>query len=167
MRALAIVIVLCTASSAHAEEKSETTALALSVPPFVVGAGLITTAAIMHDVGSDRSATAIAATTGVILLTVGPTLGHVYAGRVWSSGLAVRLVGIGVAIPGALLFTYGDTCGKFVCGAQVAGAGLVAAGGLTLAIGGIMDIASTRDVVRAHNASLVVTPSSVSLAGTF
>jgi hypothetical protein len=81
---------------------------------------------------------------GVLALLVGPTLGHVYAGRTWSAWLGARLIGVAIAAVGTLitLDSRNIDCGG--CGPMILG----------WAIGGtIFGIATVGEIVSAPSAA--------------
>jgi hypothetical protein len=77
------------------EYKDPGTALALSLGVTGGGLALILAAAAAAD-GSD-SVTGGLALAGSLMVTIGPTTGHIYAGNAWNTGLKWRLGSLGVA----------------------------------------------------------------------
>lgn len=91
-------------------------------------------------------------TSGVLLTLVGPTTGHIYAGRTWSSALKWRLIGVGVAavtfLP-AFGFAYAEKDGL------AAVFGLLVAGGAGTYIGAtLLEIVTAPRAARRHNERL-------------
>ena len=126
--------------------RSENVALGLSLGGSLMSVGLM--AAALSDLPNDDSDAATLWATGILTLAITPSLGHLYAGDVWTPGLGVRAAGAALAAVGAVqsvdcLF---ESCG-FVDGG---GAALVAGAGL-VAIGAVWDIATARDAARRYN----------------
>jgi hypothetical protein len=108
----------------------------------------------------DGTFTALALTSFV----VGPSVGHFYAGDRWTTGLTIRLAGATVVAIGAAMD--GTTChhDDVSWGATDSSSGttrvcsedarmpLLLTGGAVLALGAIIDVASTPSAVRIRNA---------------
>src|SRR5262245_1339169 len=77
------------------EEKSPTTAIGLSLGLTVGGLGAMMLASKPDNGETFNGALS---TAGAVAFLVGPTAGHVYAGKAWNNGLAARLGG------GSLMF---------------------------------------------------------------
>jgi hypothetical protein len=175
---------------AAADPPSPTRAAALSATPFFLGAGMAVVGLVVanqRDCTTEPTGTArctdlfdvgVGITVGGgVLIGVGPSLGHVYAGDVWTTGLKLRLAGIGIAGAGlvALGFAHGG-CRQIVCGSEVASLGVVMIGAGTFVTGGALDVARVGDAARARSSmqlslAPIRTPSSTVLGlaahGTF
>lgn len=177
MRLLVIAVVtVALATPARAEEpatdRSETTAVALSVGGTVASYGLLVAIPLLDESGKHPVAvgTYFAAAAGAVLA---PSFGHWYAGERWTRGMTYRALGLGTAAAGGLGMIAAclpETCGG--SGLYVAGAAAIAGGALFLA-GTVHDLATARDAVRARNARIVMTPTvldrggGLAVAGTF
>ncbi len=132
-------------SAAHADEKSEGTALSLSVVPVIAGfVGMIVASNAedgpLDDDPSTAKSVAIAGAFGVLAL--GPSVGHWYAGELWSVGLALRAGGVASALTAVAFGKHGhDDIGiGFAIGANALFAG-----------GVVYDLWTVRSVVRKRN----------------
>ncbi len=177
--AAAVLTLVLVAATAHADtgdsssDRSEVVATTLSIAGTLAGPALI--------VGATACCDGPSATTpyyrdfwpmmgaGVAAMTIGPSLGEWYAGKAWSRGLAVRVVGGGVLAIGASMFVqnvFSDGNGAD------AGALLVLAGGGAIVAGTGLDIWDAHTAVREHNArrKLAVVPTAnrgLAVVGTF
>lgn len=146
--AMAVVVALTTTAHAAAGDepigpKDETTATLLSaagtlVPAALIGAGFA---------ADEDSLTTLGALTSFF----GPSLGHWYAGRWVTGGLAVRGVGAGVMVVGVTM-----ELGCFLrpeC--ESAGNEIAAAGLVLYAAGAIYDVATAGRSAREHNERLL------------
>jgi hypothetical protein len=167
-----IAIGLVAASSvARAETlKSEGVASALSVSPTVVGLGLAGAGLYIANLDPTCSGDSNVAcvdhfplglkltVAGGALLAVGPSLGHIYNGRPWTTGLKVRLVGTGIAGLGLATAVFAPSdCDAFVCPLQGVGMLVVIGGAATFAVGAGIDAVRAQSAVRERNAQLTVT----------
>jgi hypothetical protein len=154
---------------AHAEspaepEKSPRTATALSTAPTLVGIGLVGAGLYVANLDcstpgcTDHFDTGLYMTiAGGALLGVGPSLGHIYAGDAWTTGLKVRLIGVGVAGVGGLVAAAAPSdCDGFVCPGQGIGMLVAIGGAITYVTGAIMDATSAGAAVEARNATQIV-----------
>ena len=99
---------------------------------------------------------------GTVLALVGPTSGHIYAGRAWNPGLKWRLIGGGTAavsfLPAFAFAFSGNDAGATIFGLLLAG------GGLTYIGATIWEIGTAPGAARRHNerleegASISITP---------
>jgi hypothetical protein len=138
------------------DPKSPLVAGLLSATPTVIGAGLGITGLVVanrESPGSFDRGVALA-TTGSVLLAIGPSLGHLYNGHVWTTGLKVRLVGAGIAALGFGIALLPVDCDDIVCTHQGIGALLVGGGALTLTVGAVIDAATAPSRAREHNGGL-------------
>lgn len=167
MKPAVIVSVLAlTTSIASADEGSrdETTAYALSIGGEVASLALLAAPLLAQgdgcttdpsDGGGLPACDVFDGPTlpivGAIGLLVAPSLGHWYAGKTWTTGLAVRLAGVGVTGAGAVLLA--SSCLAEGCSDRDAmpGYALVAAGGAAMVVGTVLDFASIGDSVRARD----------------
>lgn len=92
------------------EVKSPGTALALSLGVTAGGLGLVALGSSL-DHGSSRDTGESLATVGSIAFFVGPTVGHIYAGNTWNTGLKWRLGSLAVSF-GGLVYALSQ-CGIF------------------------------------------------------
>jgi len=151
----------------HSGDKSETTALALSVGGTVASWSLLIALPYAmdrwgaHPVGSAEAGIGITAeAVGAIGAVLAPSFGHWYAGGGWTRGLTLRVAGLGVAAAGlgvgvAACLPEGECDGAAVIGVAAA----IGGGALFLA-GTIHDFIHVRDRVRERNArrAVVVAP---------
>lgn len=95
---------------------------------------------------------------GSALLAFGPSFGHIYNGRVWTTGLKVRLSSVGVAAVGlAIAALSPHDCGEIVCAGE--GIGLLVmifGGGGTFLVGAGIDALRAHDAVVTRNSQLSV-----------
>jgi len=139
---------------------------ALSVAPTLAGFGLAVTGLIWAnreptctgDPGTPVGVTCVdhfdvglgLTIAGGVLLAGGPSLGHIYAGHPWSTGLKVRLAGVGIGGLGVLgIIVAPSDCGKIVCAGQGIGLLVVIGGAATFAVGAGIDAATAADAARA------------------
>jgi len=98
-----------------------------------------------------RNATlALTGAFGVLL----PSAGHWYAGRFWTTGMGIRLLGAGVATMGVLAAASGDGDGGHAAEA-------VELGLATMAVGAIWDIGTSGAAVDAWNRKLELAPTAI------
>ena len=151
-----LVLVLLTRIAFADGTKSPEVAAGLSVGITAAGLGLAITANRLDDHGHDKLALATGLA-GAGMLLVGPTSGHIYAGRAWNGGLKWRLISgatfFACAIPGFALGMQegsGDDAAPpvFLVGAAIA---FVTYGGATL-----YEMSTASSAARAYN--LRVTP---------
>ncbi|MDB4959274.1 MAG: hypothetical protein JWO36_6843 [Myxococcales bacterium] len=141
-------------------EKSESTALALSLGTTLGGVALIGIAQSSH--GSERDTLS---SIGAVAATIGPTLGHAYADDVINGGLGMRLAGTGVVIAGAMVAFSAcpifDPCGPGQQSTKDFGGVLIAGGALLYGAGLVYEIATApiaaREYNRTHHASAALT----------
>jgi hypothetical protein len=121
-----IIVLLALSSIAHAEpqpeRKSRGIALALAaagtiVPGVVIGAGF-----------DQKNTMMILGGTGTLMLS--PSLGHWYAGEVFTTGMGVRIVGGGLALLSAAYLSTGDSGSNFLGFTLIGGVSLLATGTL-------------------------------------
>ena len=93
---------------------------------------------------------------GVVVALVGPTTGHIYAGRVRNWGLAVRAAGVVVLVAGLSRFV---NCGDArSCDGDSRGVGVFFGGLALTGVGTIYEIALAPGAARRWNARFTVTP---------
>jgi hypothetical protein len=158
---------------AAADPPSPARAAALSAAPFGAGlalavGGLIvanqrtcTTSQTGGSTCTDHYDSGVGMTiAGGVLVAVGPSLGHVYAGHVWTTGLKIRLAGLGLAGAGfAGLLLSDHSCTGFVCTKDVIGIGAVIIGGGVVVVGGAIDVTQAGEAAaRASGPQLALTP---------
>jgi len=158
-----------------AEEKSETTALALSLVGTLGSYALIAASA----ANENSDASGAMATVGALGAWFGPSFGHWYAGKIATSGLGMRAAAAGLGLT-AIMWAFAE-CPLFSedeCHSSVAPAVLLV-GAAGLWVGGtISDISSAPARVREYNrnlraSGLAIVPTvssdggSVSVAGSF
>ena len=179
MRAIFVLLLLVrvgSAQPANPEPKNPKVALALSAGTTVIGGGLLIAAAALTDSQSnfkkDPAVLGFIAG-GVATILVGPTLGHVYAGRTWNRWLRLRLVGAGAVVAGGAIALSGggDACGfpgARCSGAQSAafllGSLLMAGGAVTYVVGMSAEIGSAPHAADRYNRQLSITPLATSQA---
>jgi hypothetical protein len=93
---------------------------------------------------------------GGALLAVGPSLGHLYNRRAWTTGLKIRCVGAGIAALGIGVAMIPSECGKFVCGPQALGALAMIGGGATFGVGAFHDAATAYGATHDRNLQLTI-----------
>ncbi len=133
-----------------AGEKRESTALWLSLGGTVASIGLL---ALAENTANDSTGSGDLAdglgTVGAIGLWFAPSAGHWYAGKLWTTGLGLRLAGAGVALVGVVLLV-GCIDSDNTCD-EGAAAVLMVGGAAAFVGGGIYDIATAPTSVREHN----------------
>ena len=133
--------------------RDPSTALWLSLGMTLGGVGLIAAAVASHD----SAITGMLGTVGALGVIAGPSLGHVYAGRLWNRGLELRLYGLGTAAIGwmlelVVLYNCIDgRCPAAYAFALYAGAGHIAVGGLAYFGGTVHEIFSAPSAARRYN----------------
>jgi hypothetical protein len=93
---------------------------------------------------------------GGTLLAVGPSLGHIYNGRAWTTGLKVRLIGTGISALGLTGLAFGGGCSEIVCPLQGIGILVMIGGAGTFVVGAGIDAVRASDAVHERNAQLSV-----------
>jgi hypothetical protein len=146
------------------QRKNPNLALALSLAPWLTGIAM----------AGNGNPTAELIAFGFEF--VGPSLGHIYVGRIWTTGLALRLGGLAVTAFGVGLFvTNRAPCTAEWCFFPSAanttgsiGLGLAFAGATTILVGAIHDIwtarRDARDYNRAHGVDATVAPVTIRAA---
>ena len=154
------VIVVGSAGAASADDapdrKNPNVALGLSITGTVIGA------AMMVPSGDRLSASSVI---GAGFLTIGPSFGQWYSGRILTPGLGVRALGAIAAGAGVATDFFGcqDTSGA--CPDHDKGVALIAIGGALVLGGAIWDIATAPSHAREWNrdhASVMVTATAIS-----
>jgi len=166
------------APEAASAPKSESTALALSIGGEVASLVLIAAPAFriggcsygpsngLRECDDLDAALPMVSVAGVVGTLVAPSLGHWYAGKPFTRGLKTRLLGVGIAAAGALLFA--DACLAEGCSraAELPGQIVMAAGGVAYLVGTVDDLSSVRRAVRESNRrQLALTPIPVRSGG--
>ena len=132
--------------------KSPSTALAWSLGLTLGGYGIVALATSTSH-GNDGAGSGLAVV-GSLMATVGPTAGHIYAGKTWNTGLGMRLLGTGTALLGFVVAfsecpIFSDNCNQ--SGADVGIA--LAIGGVGLYVTGVVyEIATAGSAAREANA---------------
>jgi hypothetical protein len=135
-----------------AEYTSPSTALALSLGTTLGGVGLV---ALGESLGKNSSLGDTMLVAGSLAATIGPSLGHVYAGHTWNGGLGMRLAGGVVVLTGAMVAF--SACPLFdpCTGQQKSTAdfgGIIAVGGALLYGSGLVyEIATAPAAARENN----------------
>jgi hypothetical protein len=96
---------------------------------------------------------------GGAAIVIGPSLGHIYAGTPWNTGLKMRVAGLGVGVVAGLMFM-GAESGEVFCTGSKCEAGIalgVAAIGL-YGVGTVYEMFSAPAAVQRYNATLTVAP---------
>jgi len=156
----AVLMLGCVARLASADDrapKSETTAEVLSL-----SAGLLLPAGLSLAAYSQDTSTGRLMLEGALVTTVvGPTLGHWYSGRYWTTATTVRVVGA-AALIGGLVPLSSDCNGS----CTAIGGGLVATGLIALVGGAFYDVATSSRSAREYNArQFTVAPVALPAAG--
>lgn len=158
-------------------EVSARTALGLSVGVTLAGAGLVGLG--WHALNSGSAPGAVPEVllgAGVAAVGLGPTVGHWYAGRVMTRGLATRLAGTAVALGGAALLIVDSACDHCDHADVAPGDVLMGLGIAAIVVGTVDDIVSAPGAARRKNAAerrVTVTPTlspgraGLAVAGTF
>jgi hypothetical protein len=146
-----------------AERKNPNTALAISLLTTLGGYGMLFLGESMANQGTTGAGWL--AFTGATLTLVGPTLCHTYAGKTWNTGLAVRIVGLGVVSTAFVVaLSCSDGCNDNGSTTVDAALALALAGSITYVVGTIYEIATARDAAVRYNrqhgldATLTVAP---------
>jgi len=147
-------------------QKSESTALWLSLGGTIGSYALLFAPAVIANSGTNEATTnlaASAATVGLVGTLLAPTFGHWYAGKGFTRGFGLRLGSIGVALLGAVVALSGCSisfghdqqddpdCGQ---GAPIGIALLIGAGGMWVG-GTVDDIVQAPRRVRRRNEAAV------------
>lgn len=135
--------------------RSPDMALALSLGLTLGGVGLNiwAQARVNNSVGDPSTATSVIGTVGSVLTLVGPTTGHIYAGRTWNPGLKWRLISVGVFTVTAVFFL-SAAIGEHDGGGEGSTALLaigVLASGITYLGATIYEISTAPRAAREHN----------------
>ncbi len=143
------------ASCTHGD-RSAGTAVALSLGVTVAGVVAVGIGAMKVN-GESPAVGGVLVGVGIGALLVSPTVGHIYAGHTWNSGLRLRVIGLAIGIPSSL---GAATCLFARCDPAVAvAAALVALGGVaTYAVGEIVEIGTIPRAVHRYNAGLGIAP---------
>ncbi|NVB83666.1 MAG: hypothetical protein HOV81_35155 [Kofleriaceae bacterium] len=135
------------------EVKSPGKALALSLGVTAGGLGLMVLGSSL-DHGSEKDGETFA-TLGSLAFLIGPTVGHVYAGNTWNTGLKWRLASLGISV-GGLVYALSqcgildDCTDEEMNGADVGAA--VAVGGMISFFGAtIYEVATAPSSARQYN----------------
>ena len=149
------VIVVGSARASRADDspdsKNPSVALGLSITGTVIGA------AMMVPSGDKFSASSAI---GAGFLTIGPSFGQWYSGRILTPGLGVRALGVIAAGAGFATDFFGCQDSSGSCPDHDKGVALIAIGGALVIGGAIWDIATAPSSAREWNrdhASLTVT----------
>jgi hypothetical protein len=139
-----IVVLLAVSSIAHAESKPERKSRGIALA--LAAAGTIVPVAVIAAGFDDKNVTMMLAGTGTLMLS--PSLGHWYAGEVFTTGMGVRIVGGGLALLSAAYLANGDSGSNFLGFTLIGGISLLGAGTL-------MDVVAAPRAVDAWNAEHV------------
>jgi len=127
-----------------AGEKSESTALALSLGGTIASIGLMA-------IGESQNNDDLGAIGG-IGVWVAPSFGHWYSGKLWTNGMTLRLAGAGAVVVGAVMLI-GCIDSENSCEDGPAVVLFVGGAGAFVA-GGVYDIVTAPRSAREHNESL-------------
>lgn len=146
--------------------KSTNEAFGLSALGTVAGIGFMA-------IGAHWSSTPAGMVGGGLFL-VGPTLGHVYAGDTWNTGLAIRLAsGAVVLVGGAFALRCIGECSQSDHNAAAVGAVFASIGVLTYAGATLYEIGTAPEAAARYNrdhhldVTVVPTGTGLAIAGTF
>ena len=137
------------ADPAPRSDKQPIAALALSLGPTLLGAGLLVAAGVHGQRTGGGDATSwIVGTTGGVAMPIGPTIGHTWSGRTWNTGLGIRLGGFAVGVVGVGLMATADDVsgGRFGNGLT-----LTAIGSIVCLIGTSLEIIRAPGAAARHN----------------
>lgn len=140
---------LAAADGVAPEDKDRTTAFALSAGGTAVSIGLVLAGAGAHN-------TALS-TAGVLSSLVMPAAGEIYAGRVFTPGMGIRLASAGIGLIGVVALASCTFPGVEAGGCRDGGGGgaaLLVLAGLGYAIGTVHDIATAGSAVDDYNQRL-------------
>lgn len=155
--------------AAPLEHKSGATAISLSLGATLGGVAALAVAA---NARTDHTFKTGLAITGLGLVLIGPTAGHIYAGNAWNRGLQVRLGSLAVATAGIALAW--RACAPFQGGCSEAehdqsdlfgGVGFV--GTLVYSVAMFYEIGSAGSAAHKYNVRLVPTGNGVGAVGRF
>ena len=138
---------------ASGDSRDPTTAFEISLGTTLGGIALIVIGAGVGDHGATGGTIEMV---GGIATTVGPSLGHTYAGETWNGGLGLRLIGGTAAVTGAMIAF--SACPLFdpCTGSQKSQSdlgGIIAVGGALLYGAGLVyEIGTASAAAREHNA---------------
>ena len=167
--AFALAIALLTATArADSPERSPGIALGLSAGTTVAGA-LLTLSALDGWEGK-KGLVGL----GSALVVLGPTLGNIYAGDVWNTGLKLRVASVGAALVGVGVVGAAD-CFMSNCastGIATIGGAVVVASVVTFGVGTVLEIRNAPLAARRQSAPVVMPlvtehGAGISLAGSF
>jgi hypothetical protein len=156
MRALVLAGVLLGGSVAHAEPtdtaaKDPTVATALSI-----GATLIPAVA---GIALDNRHDATSATLVISGVMLGPSVGHWYAGKVFTRGAAMRLLGAGIIGVGFLAAKkYPENDGDFI---DDRGLGIAIGGTVVIVLGALVDWGTAGESARKRNERITPTVTAI------
>lgn len=157
-------------------EVSPTTALGLSIGVTLAGFALGGIGASLDDNDAPAEVSAGLIVAGAAAAALGPSVGHWYAGDLWSRGLATRLVGATAALGGFALLIDASLCEDCAADHGDLGAVVFGLGVTAIVVGTIDDIVTAPGAARRHNAAgrrVTVTPTlsprqaGLAVAGTF
>jgi hypothetical protein len=147
--------------------KSPNVAAALSLPPTIVGMALLgfglytanrdPTCEGENDFRECKDHFPLGfnlSLAGGLLLTVGPTLGHAYNGRVWTTGLKVRVASLGIAAAGVGVALLSPDCSDIVCPMEGIGMLIVLGGAATFVVGAGIEAVTAARAVDERNSQL-------------
>jgi hypothetical protein len=168
MRVIVVaVVVLGLASAVRADPRDEpaksvATAMAWSIGVTAVGVAAGIDAAVARDPGQQSAMFAF----GSLGVLVGPSIGRIYAHRPWSAGLAIRALGFTGVVMGEVIAQLPQQRPRFqdTSPSPVQMTGLVYAMAGVMALGALMDLASTPSAVDDYNHSIAIVPTGTGLA---
>lgn len=140
------------AGSPSDSDRSPAVAVALATTPLVLGSGLLVAAARVDD---ERLANTLG-WTGVGVLVVGPSAGHVYTGHAKQGMLTMFLRGGGLGA-----FALGATMSS-LGGDVLVGGALMTGGGIAVIGATVYDVFDAAPSAQRHNARVAVTPTVLS-----
>ena len=172
MRTLLVLFCLLVPASAFADDaiepdlepsddyRSPAVALGLSAGITVGGVALLATASAIQP---DNDTEVALVTSGLVLAAVGPTVGNIYAGKVWNRGLQLRLAGLPTGLLGVGIMVAAN-CYLGCPGSRKAmqiGGGVLLLGSLLYAVGTVVEIVHAPYAAKQRNErrSIAIAPS--------
>ncbi len=142
MRSVIVILVL-SARLAAADDDTRNPALAATIPIGLIAGGgaLIAVGQALHEHGGGLDAQNVLSGIGGAVIVLAPTTGRLYAGHPWGTGLAMRLVGVGVAAIGGAI-AVANSSGDEPSTAFSVGAGIAGLGAAAFAAGAVVEIAT-------------------------
>jgi hypothetical protein len=149
--------------SAPLHPKSEKTARAYSVGGALLGPALIVIGESLDDGEGDDSLSGGLILVGGVIGLLGPSAGHWYAGKTFTGGMGLRVLGLATSMVGAFMLIDCSFDEDSRCNGN-APVLLMLGGAASYVIGTIWDVATADDAARAWNArhaDVLVTPTAM------